>query len=59
MDYTNWLWPQWYFAICYVIAIILQIASNGKERKGVHNGALGVAMCVFGMFALYMGGFWA
>ena len=56
----HWLWPQYYFASVYVITLIMQIVGliGSKDISDRISSFIAMAMMVFGIWVLHVGGFW-
>lgn len=57
--FEAWNWPQWYFAFCMVVVLLLEASLHGKDRTGRYNAPMRIIGTAWVAFVLYMGGFWS
>lgn len=56
-DMSVWSWPQWTFAITYVVTIVTAPFLHGQRRTGEHSFPVSITMAAIGIFILTAGGF--
>lgn len=59
IDFSSWGWPQWTYAISYVVLLLVAAIENGKPKTGTYNFATSLVVAAIYVAILGFGGFWS
>lgn len=58
-DMATWAWPQWCYAIVFVLNLSFGAVLHGQPKTGQHSFPVSLVGAGIGFGLLLAGGFWA